>query len=84
MEENDLDLLLADTNILEANISEVVTPDGTETVGLSLIVGMNDSQIESLLQLVGPDIVSKIPTGFEIVLTKEDLKKITKLVKEYE
>lgn len=84
MESSDLDLLLADTNILEANISEVVTPDGTETVGLSLIVGMNDSQIESLLQLVGPEIVSKIPTGFEIVLTKEDLKKITKLVKEYE
>ena len=82
--EEELEFLLSDENILEAEISDVVEKNGKNTVGLSITIGMNDKQIDSLIELVGSKNVSKIPTGFEIILTKSDLKKINKLIKEYE
>jgi len=82
--EEELEFLLEDENILEVGISDVVDKNGKNTVGLSITVGMSDKQIESMLKLVGAENVSKISTGFEILLTKSDLKKINKLIKEYE
>lgn len=82
--EEELGFLLEDENILEADISDVVDKNGKNTVGLAITVGMSEKQVESMLELVGAENVSKIPTGFEILLTKSDLKKINKLIKEYE
>lgn len=82
--EEELEFLLEDENILEADISDVVDKNGKNTVGLAITVGMSEKQIESMLELVGVENVSKIPTGFEILLTKSDLRKINKLIKEYE
>lgn len=82
--EEELEFLLEDDNILEADVSDVVDKNGKNTVGLSITVGMSDKQIESMIELVGAENVSKIPTGFEIILTKSDLKKINMLIKEYE
>lgn len=81
---NELDFLLEDENILDAEISDVVDKDGKETIGISITVGMNEKQVENLLELVGPELTKKIPSGFEIILTKGDLRKINKLLKEYE
>lgn len=82
--EETFDFLLVDKNILNAEIVDVVDKNEKFTVGLSITVGMNDDQITSLLELVGSEIFSKIPAAFEIILTKNDLKKINKLVREYE
>lgn len=82
--EQELEFLLEDENILEAEISDVVDKNGKETVGLSIVVGFSQDQLESLYDLVGAENISKIPTGFEIILTKGDLKKINTLIKEYE
>ena len=79
MEEN-LDFLLKDKNILEAEISDVMDRNGKMTIGLSITVGASESQIESIIEIVGNNI-SKIPTAFEILLTKSDLKKINQLIK---
>ncbi len=82
--EEELEFLLEDENILEAEITDVVDKHGKTTVGLSITVGMNDEQLDTLIDLVGIDYISKVTTGFEIVLTKSDLKKINKLINEYE
>jgi len=82
--ENKLKFLLKDENILEADISDIVYEDGKNTVGLAITVGMSNKQVESLFELVGFENISKIPTRFEILLTKSDMKKINKLIKEYE
>jgi len=72
-------LLKEDSNILGAEILE----NKEETVGISLIVGMNDKQMGELLDLVDTELISKILTEFEIVLTKGDLKRLNKAIKEY-
>jgi hypothetical protein len=82
--EEELEFLLRDENILEADISDVVDRDGKNTIGIAITVGMSDEQVQSMFELVGEENVSKIPTGFEIILTKSDLKRINKLMKEYE
>ena len=82
--EEELEFLLEEENILEAEISDVVDKSGKNTVGLAITVGMNNNQIKSMLDLVEVENLSKIPTGFEIILTKSDLKKINSLIKEYE
>lgn len=80
---DELNFLLTDSNILEAEIADIVDAEGEETQGIVITVGMNDSQITSLLDLVGPEKVSKIPTAFEIALTKNDLERINELIKKY-
>ena len=51
--EEELEFLLEDKNILEAEITDVFDKHGKTTVGLSITVGMNDEQLDSLIDLVG-------------------------------
>lgn len=77
-------LVGSDENIQEAEIVYCSTGDsGKETIGLSLVVGMSEKQIDDLCNLVDPEKIHQIPTGFEIILTKKDLKKILKIMDSY-
>lgn len=84
MEEELQFLLEGDENILEAEIGDVVDKKGKASVGISLTVGMSEKNIEEAVKIIGIENIQKITTGFEIILTKSDLKKINKLIKEYE
>lgn len=77
-------LIENDENILEAEIGDVVDKKGNETVGISLMVGMSEKNIEEAVKVIGVENIQKITNGFEIVLTKSDLKKINKAIREYE
>jgi len=73
-----LSFLLEDENILEAEISDVIDKYGRKTVGLSIVVGELNNEIT-------PNLKNKKPKNkfFEIILTKDDLKKISELLKQH-
>lgn len=82
MDKNLKFLLNSDYNILDAEIVSIET-DKKSTTGISLTIGHSDKDIEKVFsqhQLGDPD--PQFAT-FEIVLTKKELKKISKLLKEY-
>jgi hypothetical protein len=78
-----LDFLLQDENILEAEISDVVDKNGKKTVGISITVGKSNEQCAEIISNLKEGEPQPKFEAFEILLTKSDLKKINKLIKEY-
>lgn len=75
-------LLEGDKNILEAEICDVETKKGTE-VGISLTIGKSDEQCAEIVSKLKESEPTPTFEAFEIVLTKRELNKILKLMKEY-
>jgi len=82
--EEELDFLFKDENILEAEITDVVDFGGKPTIGISITVGHSDSHCEKVMSNLKEGETPPDFAAFEIILTKNDLKKINKLIKEYE
>ncbi len=81
--EEELEFLLKDENILEAEISDVLDYDGKYTTGISLTVGHSEKYIEKKMSEYKEGDEKPQFYQFEILLTKKDINKIAKLIREY-
>lgn len=83
MEEELEFLLKSDGNILEAEICDVIDKDGSNVVGVSLVIGTSEEEIIKIVSELKEGELQPEWRSIEIILIEKDLKKILNLIKEF-